>query len=332
MFAEGDDGDEVFFVNRGAVRIVFSNRAQERTLQEGSFFGEIALLRKTKRSASIYAVGEVELLVLSAAHANELRAEFPAVNEYFDSLSRQRLSDNEEGLNASVGSIDPSAWMSRLAHRVTEEAAHEVEAPPEFVRALQSRLVSRHFQDGDFLIHIGEHERSMFYLVEGALDFELDDGRTFRSRGGVEQAFFGELALFLEQPRSASVRAVGAVIVLELTLDAAEEVIRMYPEMRKQFVRVSQLRMSKGSRFRPPQWIVALARAVRANFLSATEHPSAAAATASSAANAAAVSVDVGASGGLASPLSSSEPLFSSPFWSLSRSSATESLRQLYDV
>ncbi|KNC47985.1 TKL protein kinase [Thecamonas trahens ATCC 50062] len=290
IVAEGEVGESMMFINRGQVRVTFSSGAAEKVLQEGDFFGEVALFLRVRRSASVFAVSSVELLVLSAERANELRAEFPVMDTYFGKLSQQRMAarlgaDVLASSSGGGGSTRETSWMSRLATKIMQEA-HDVRVPPEFVRALQARLVSRRFPDGEHVIVVGDTARSMYFVVEGAVEFEMGDGRMFLSD---ERAFFGELALFLDQPRSASVRAVGDVEALELTLEDTEAVMALYPKMRRQFVQVSQLRVSTGSRFRPPQWIRDVAAALRRNYLLTSAHPSSAALAAATSASAALV-------------------------------------------
>lgn len=64
---EGDPGKHLFFVQRGQVRIFKEGRGKERELArfgEGGFFGEMGILDRDGRSASVQSVTETLLLVL----------------------------------------------------------------------------------------------------------------------------------------------------------------------------------------------------------------------------------------------------------------------------
>ncbi|MEW5853062.1 MAG: mechanosensitive ion channel family protein [Myxococcota bacterium] len=80
IISEGDDGDELFILFRGEVRIVVKGNEVAR-LKAGSFFGEMSLLTGEKRAATVVAVEEVELMVVGFApfqallHANPDLAE-----------------------------------------------------------------------------------------------------------------------------------------------------------------------------------------------------------------------------------------------------------------
>ena len=63
---EGDVGDEMYFLTRGQVEVLRGDPPQRLTiLREGSFFGELAVLRDAPRAATIRALADVEVYALS---------------------------------------------------------------------------------------------------------------------------------------------------------------------------------------------------------------------------------------------------------------------------
>jgi small-conductance mechanosensitive channel len=70
VIQEGESGNELFIVERGSVQVLVKRgagaSAQVATLHAGHFFGEAALLREERRSATVVAATECELLVISA--------------------------------------------------------------------------------------------------------------------------------------------------------------------------------------------------------------------------------------------------------------------------
>jgi small-conductance mechanosensitive channel/CRP-like cAMP-binding protein len=68
---EGESGNELFIIERGSVQVLIVRDAgvstQVATLHAGHFFGEAALLREEHRSATVIAISECELLVISAS-------------------------------------------------------------------------------------------------------------------------------------------------------------------------------------------------------------------------------------------------------------------------
>ncbi len=69
IFAQGDAGDELFLIRRGAVRIVLALGEKQghhlATFGRGDFFGEMAFLDPAPRSADALAFTDVDLFVLS---------------------------------------------------------------------------------------------------------------------------------------------------------------------------------------------------------------------------------------------------------------------------
>ncbi|CAE7878016.1 Pka-R2 [Symbiodinium microadriaticum] len=67
LVQEGDEGSELFFIESGTVSVRTEERELTR-LSQGQYFGETALVEKAPRNASVYAVGDVRLRVLTRDH------------------------------------------------------------------------------------------------------------------------------------------------------------------------------------------------------------------------------------------------------------------------
>lgn len=79
IFAQGDTGDEIFLIRRGAVRIVLPLSGNQShhlaTFGRGDFFGEMAFLDNAPRSADALAFTDVDLFVLSRKRFDMLAEE-----------------------------------------------------------------------------------------------------------------------------------------------------------------------------------------------------------------------------------------------------------------
>ena len=79
IFAQGDAGDEMFLIRRGAVRIVLSLSEKQghhlATFGRGDFFGEMAFLDPAPRSADALAFTDTDLFVLSRKRFDTLAEE-----------------------------------------------------------------------------------------------------------------------------------------------------------------------------------------------------------------------------------------------------------------
>ena len=69
LFREGDEGDQMYLIKSGKIRIVKEmSKGEEKTLavlEAGAFFGEMAVLDKRPRSASAIAETDTELIIVN---------------------------------------------------------------------------------------------------------------------------------------------------------------------------------------------------------------------------------------------------------------------------
>jgi small-conductance mechanosensitive channel/CRP-like cAMP-binding protein len=107
IIREGESGNELFIIERGNVQVVAQRqeglRATIATLHAGHFFGEAALLREEKRSASVSALTECELLVISS---NAFRAAAELDASIAERLT-QKLASRLSELRLAVSDADP---------------------------------------------------------------------------------------------------------------------------------------------------------------------------------------------------------------------------------
>ena len=77
IIRKGDEGDSMYFIASGEVEVVLPH--QSIRLQEGDFFGEVAVLGRVRRTASVIARRACELLVLDAADVVKFMEQNPRV-------------------------------------------------------------------------------------------------------------------------------------------------------------------------------------------------------------------------------------------------------------
>jgi voltage-gated potassium channel len=84
----GETADAMYFVLEGEVEV--DVRPDPVRLKAGQFFGEIALVQDTTRTATVTAVSECRLLVLAAADFRRLLAEFPDIAAEIARVAEER--------------------------------------------------------------------------------------------------------------------------------------------------------------------------------------------------------------------------------------------------
>lgn len=91
---QGKTGSEFFLVLQGHVSVIENGRPVAQ-LGPGEFFGEIALIDKRPRTATVRADGITELLVINHREFHSLMDEFPAVRDAVMEALAERLRRSE---------------------------------------------------------------------------------------------------------------------------------------------------------------------------------------------------------------------------------------------
>ncbi len=92
IIRSGEVGEEMFIIGHGEVDI-FINDNLVTTLKEGQFFGEIALLEETTRSADVKAKTYCDLYSLHKEEFLDIVEKFPEVGERVRNIYKRRRSD-----------------------------------------------------------------------------------------------------------------------------------------------------------------------------------------------------------------------------------------------
>ncbi|QFI75825.1 cyclic nucleotide-gated ion channel [Bradyrhizobium betae] len=91
LVRRGDAASSMYFITAGEVEIALPS--QQVRLADGTFFGEIALLHKTKRSGTVTATRKTRLLVLDAHDFHALIERMPTLAEHVHTTAKARLAD-----------------------------------------------------------------------------------------------------------------------------------------------------------------------------------------------------------------------------------------------
>lgn len=105
LFRAGDPGDALFIVTRGTVEVTAETGSLLASLGAGQAFGEMALLSRGLRTATVRAAASADLVRID-------RADFESMVEADAQLARavQRLSHDRALTNLTRGGSDPGRW------------------------------------------------------------------------------------------------------------------------------------------------------------------------------------------------------------------------------
>ena len=89
----GETADCMYFIASGDVEVEVEPTPLR--LTTGEFFGEVAVIKRHARMATVVSLTECHLLVLKARDLDKLLAENPEMAEEFRRVVQDRLSDNQ---------------------------------------------------------------------------------------------------------------------------------------------------------------------------------------------------------------------------------------------
>jgi len=94
VFRRGDVGDRIYFIHRGSVEVlVDETEPAVATLHEGDFFGEMALLHREPRSASVRALDYCDLYWLDFGSFERVLGKFPDFAAGIQRAARRRRGE-----------------------------------------------------------------------------------------------------------------------------------------------------------------------------------------------------------------------------------------------
>jgi CRP/FNR family cyclic AMP-dependent transcriptional regulator len=132
LFNEGDRGEIMYLIREGKIKITKGKGDEEKTLavlKEGDFFGEMAIIDGSPRSAGAVAVTPVSLLVIDKESFKEKLRENPLIEYVLETLTRRLRTADEQIRLLTIKSEERRV----LAHIITKakESGKETEGGTE---------------------------------------------------------------------------------------------------------------------------------------------------------------------------------------------------------
>jgi len=166
------------------------------------------------------------------------------VFDYYAYLWRQRLGYNESDFLSSLPQGLKEEVSRHLKGHVLERIDLFREADPDLVGQVALRLKPQVLTPGDYVFREGDGGASMYFIAGGELEV-LQRARAKPVARLSVGDFFGEIALFANQPRSASVRALTYCDVYSLSKNDFERIFRRFPEAVAEIERKARSRQQR---------------------------------------------------------------------------------------
>lgn len=200
VFRQGDRPTAFYIVRNGILEVVeedpeSGDEHQIRTMVRGESFGELGLLMDSPRAATIRAVEEAELFEIDQGTFDRLLADMIHVPDFEPTL--QQLAELRQ--------------QPCFAHLGTEQLV-ELRRRGEWMVVGAGRSVVQQGEEGD----------SFYAVASGRFDI-VTDGELKQTIG--PGAYFGEIALLLDVPRTASVIARTPARVFRLDREGFDRIL-----------------------------------------------------------------------------------------------------------
>jgi voltage-gated potassium channel len=154
------------------------------------------------------------------------------IKDYYTYLYKKRLGFDEASFLAGL----PKNLKTNVALYLKKDVVEKIPlfkgADHKFIEEIAIFLKPLILTPGDFVFEVGDEGKEMYFIVKGDLKVLSKDGKllTVLSDGD----FFGEVALFKNEPRNASIQAVGYCDLYILEKKEFDQVLFKYPEIASQ--------------------------------------------------------------------------------------------------
>eukprot|EP01052_Picozoa_sp_SAG31_P041521 SAG31_NODE_6318_length_2067_cov_25.667683_1_plen_516_part_10 len=209
VVTKGHVGDEMYFLADGRVEVFLDKSEPIAELQSGDFFGEAALMSAEPRTATVRAVTEGQLYVLTKEDLFSTLAKFPGLEEAI----REHMTHRQA--------------MRRVAEKLVTVPLFSGVDDKKFMEELASKLRPRKMYMGHDVVTKGHVGDEMYFLADGRVEVFLDKSEPIAELQSGD--FFGEAALMSAEPRTATVRAVTEGQLYVLTKEDLFSTLAKFP-------------------------------------------------------------------------------------------------------
>lgn len=213
IIREGDVDDSMFIISSGRVKVTRAGETGADMilahLGEGAFFGEMALLSEAPRMASVIAVEDTTLFVVSREVISQVTKNFSSVTNIMMKFYRQRLLANLMSTSPIFRPLDGNQR-----------------------KALIEQFKSREVPANEKIIEEGQKGDGLYMLLSGRAEVSKKlQGKRQVLAHLKEGDVFGEMSLLNNTPVSANIKSIRKSIVLKLPKKRFSEILSTHPQL-----------------------------------------------------------------------------------------------------
>jgi CRP-like cAMP-binding protein len=224
IIEQGAPGAEAFVLARGELEVFREQEGQEpillARLGSGAVFGEMALLSRSPRAASVVAARPSVVLIIRAEALDEVASKSPEVGSVIAGYCHRRMVAN----------------LVRTSPLLASLSAGERQA-------LIERFKARTFETGDKIISEGKESDGLHVVASGSLSVVRSEGGedVVIAQIGVGEVA-GEVSLVFRRPSNADVVAAHPTMTLFLPRSRFMEIVREHPTLLSQLYELAAKR------------------------------------------------------------------------------------------
>jgi CRP-like cAMP-binding protein/cytochrome P450 len=229
IIRQGAASDRFYILTEGRVEVLREHGKDEPVvlayLESGAYFGEIGLLHKVARMATVRAVGAVTALALDQADFEQIVAE--------SDLTAAEISEVVQRRMRSARLADALPGLS-----------------PDHLARVMPRVEPLRYPAGATIIRQGDRADRFFLLARGEAEVlnHHPSGEDIVLATLGPGDYFGEVGLVQERPRMATVRALTEVETLTLDIDGFRSLLSDSERTSRQIAAVISERLAASAR------------------------------------------------------------------------------------
>jgi CRP-like cAMP-binding protein len=225
LIEEGEESGGVYWICSGQVEITRRNQDKETvhlaTLSSGALVGEMGLITRSPRVATVTATKPVNALVLPAKT-------YAMMDEYREVV--------HHALSHLVG--------KRMLQNITKFSPVFRSIPQEGHPELLSQFKAKVVPAGEVLLRQGKPGRGLFLILDGLV--EVSQLGSIQPKWLREGDIFGEISLVYDSPVSATCTAARRSLLYTLKPDKFKALVSRYPEIKHTLAELSLFRNLDG--------------------------------------------------------------------------------------
>ena len=215
IIKQGVTGDAMYIVAEGSVVVSHVSDAGERRdlakLGPGAFFGEMALVSSTLRTAEVRAINNTVLHKANKADLEQLVQRAPGIGDVLIAFCHARMLENLIRVSPVLAPVPPAKRAELIA-----------------------RFGTDYRKTGDVIIKQGTEGPGLFLVVSGGVSVTREvDAENIHVASLKSGDLFGEISLLMRKPSTATVTASQNTALLVLSRDEFTKVTSEFPEILK---------------------------------------------------------------------------------------------------